>query len=115
MYLIKLVRDKVDGFLSENTHHSTLEFQNLSHDEHVKYLRRHLGEEAIEYIQDPGLSELADVLECVMGLAAIDLDVSFEDVLHAAAVKRAERGGYLNGVGMFAQDHPVLDGIDINR
>lgn len=110
MYLIKLVRDKVSGFLTEGTHYSTLEFEHLDEREHVKRLRAKLGEEAIEYIQDPSLGELADSLEVIMALAALDLGVSFEDVMYEAARKRDERGSFLTGIGMYANDHPMLDG-----
>jgi predicted house-cleaning noncanonical NTP pyrophosphatase (MazG superfamily) len=66
--------------------------------------RRELVEEAIEFLQDPCIGELADVYEVVRALAETDpAFVSMEAVVMEANAKRAERGGFEQRVGMFVQ------------
>lgn len=105
-YLVKLVRDRIER-LEEPP--EAFGFHKLDHETHVKYLRAKLLEEVGEYLLDPSAAELADVLEAVRCLAAIDLELQGhpDDALEALRLvaddKRSERGGFEDGVGMFAE------------
>lgn len=99
--IVKLVRDKIGVLL--NGRHNVIEYSgHIDGEEHVKLLRGKLVEEAVEYLLDPSESELADVLECVYGLATVDLNVSFDRVNNKRLTKRYERGGFDQGLAMFA-------------
>lgn len=99
IYLVKLVRDRVGDLLGDQT----VLYQPITdHDEAVKQLRAKLVEEAVEYIQQPSLEELADVLEVVKALALVDLGESWIDVEGVAEMKERARGGFRGLVGMFA-------------
>lgn len=105
-YLIKLVRDGIPMALGQP---GTLHYRPLDDaDEHSRQLRKKLGEEVMEYIIEPTLGELADVMEVVEALAALDHCATLADVSAEAERKRVARGGFDGGTGMFAR-HP-LDG-----
>jgi predicted house-cleaning noncanonical NTP pyrophosphatase (MazG superfamily) len=107
--LVKLVRDGIQAFLGGDV---TIEYTPLSEDEHRRALRRKLIEEGVEYMEDPCLGELADVYEAVRALAKRDLGLEMDDVIRLARIKRAERGGFDGGTGMFAvlpAEHVMTD------
>ncbi len=105
-YLVKLVRDRIDR-LEEPP--EAFGFHRLDHEAHVKQLRAKLLEEVGEYLLDPSTGELADVYEAVRCLAAVDLnlyknpDKALKVIAEHAALKREERGGFEEGIGMFAE------------
>lgn len=105
-YPIKLVRDHIGERLGND---GTITYEPI-HDEavHVGLLRRKLVEEAVEYLTDPSIAELADVLEAVWSLAAVDLKAPFEVVERRAKTKRQERGGFKRGMVMVG--HHAADG-----
>jgi predicted house-cleaning noncanonical NTP pyrophosphatase (MazG superfamily) len=105
-YLVKLVRDRVER-LEEPP--EAFGFHPLGPDDHITQLRQKLIEECAEYLIAPSDRELADVLEVVRCLAAIDLrlqdhpDDALEALRLVADAKRSERGGFEEGIGMFAE------------
>lgn len=96
--LVKLVRDNLDALLGD----TLVSYRQIEdHETYRQELRKKLVEEATEYLLDPSLAELADVLEIVRHLATMDLGVEWDDVLTQARRKRNERGGYAEGMGMY--------------
>jgi predicted house-cleaning noncanonical NTP pyrophosphatase (MazG superfamily) len=102
--LIKLVRDDVDKYLPTG---SPVRYEALTREDHVRELRAKLVEEAIEYLLSPSVGELADIVEAVRALACVDLEihpapqVALEVVMDEADAKRADRGGFECGIGMW--------------
>lgn len=103
-YPVKLVRDRIGERLGGD---GTVTYEPVGDREtHVKFLRRKLVEEVFEYIDEPSVSELADVLEAVMALAR--KAHPSEDIFAVAAHKNHERGSFQRGVLMVA--HHATDG-----
>jgi predicted house-cleaning noncanonical NTP pyrophosphatase (MazG superfamily) len=97
-YLVKLVRDRVGQFLGR----SEVTYERIGDDATwLKMLRMKLIEEAVEYALDPSIGEAGDVLDALKALADHDLNVRWEDVEIAAAIKTAERGAFNEGMGMY--------------
>lgn len=101
-YLVKMVRDGIPMALGEP---ATLTYTVLSFDARRRALRRKLGEEALEYIDEPSMGELADVYAVVEALAKLEFGQSISDVAAMARRKAEACGGFERGLGMFAQ-HP---------
>jgi predicted house-cleaning noncanonical NTP pyrophosphatase (MazG superfamily) len=101
-YLVKLVRDRVASMLGGD---GTLTYRPMPHDEHVKRLRAKLLEEVVEYATDPSLAELAHVYEAVCALASIAHETDIDAVADAALAEHEVRGGFMQGIGMYAL-HP---------
>lgn len=100
--LVKLVRDRVGGFLPADF--DTVDYRTINdRAAYIDALRAKLLEEVGEYLRDPSLGELADVYEVVHALAAADLDVPWQAVEREAKSKRQERGGFLGAVGMYVE------------
>lgn len=100
--LVKLVRDRVAQFIvGRDGTAGEVTYEPLGHDEHVELLRGKLVEEAVEYLQNPSVGELADAYEAVMALAVVDLGIDHQELFSEARSKRLERGGFIEGVGMF--------------
>lgn len=95
--LVKLVRDRVPQFLTDGGVH----YRRMPREDHVRQLRAKLVEEALEYVLNPSLGELADVQEAVRALALVDLGLDASAVNREAHEKRTERGGFADGVGMY--------------
>lgn len=104
-YVVKLVRDRIAERVGGDPrfHYKKLDGP-FRHEQHVKLLRAKLMEEATEYLLDPSVGELADVLEVCEALARVDLGVSPIDVINAQREKREERGGFEDGTVMVATD-----------
>lgn len=97
--LVKLVRDRVGQFIAGDQGVSYEPVYNGA--DHQRLLRAKLLEEAVEYLQNPSLGELADVLQAVHDLAVVDLAAEI-DALEAERVhKLEERGGFAEGTGMY--------------
>lgn len=121
--LVKLVRDHVGEFIAAaNGDTGGVEYGPVPDADRHPLLSAKLIEEATEYLMRPSLGELADVLECVRGLARFhDVDVNvplfgrrgetqtkptpatLHDVEKLAADKCAERGGFDEGIGMYVR------------
>lgn len=94
---VKIVRTRIARFLGT----SKVVYAPATSEQLVRGLRAKLVEEAIEYLQDPNIGELADVLEVVRALAHHDLGVNFRAVEIEAVAKADERGGFNEGMAMF--------------
>jgi predicted house-cleaning noncanonical NTP pyrophosphatase (MazG superfamily) len=108
-YPIKLVRDHIGHRLGGD---GTITYEPIGdRDMHVALLRRKLVEEAAEYLADPTLAELADVMAVVWALARVDLGVAPFDVERAMNAKTWERGGFDQGMVMVG--HHAADGREL--
>jgi predicted house-cleaning noncanonical NTP pyrophosphatase (MazG superfamily) len=97
--LVKLVRDRVARHAPPG---STVDYRPIDDpDAAIRELRAKLVEEAVEYLLEPSVAELADVLEVIAGLARHDLGVSPATVAAVARDKCADRGGFADLVGMY--------------
>ena len=97
-YLIKLVRDRVSKYFKPA---DRFEFKPMPVQDHVAALRQKLIEEAAEYVIDPCVNEMADILEVLMGLAEHDLVIDWGNVILAQIAKREDRGGFNDAIGMY--------------
>lgn len=95
--LVKIVRDRIGRHSPDHT----VTYEPVSREQHVHGLRAKLVEEAVEYLLDPSVAELADVLAVVRALAIVDLGAGWEAVTIAELDKYGDRGGFEAGVGMF--------------
>mgnify|MGYP000745953399 CR=1 FL=1 len=95
--LVKLVRDDVGRFGNGNVVYESLD----AGEDHAVLLRQKLLEEVGEYLIDPSIGELADVLQCVCDLADVDLGVSVVNLDRERIAKLNERGGFTGGTGMY--------------
>jgi predicted house-cleaning noncanonical NTP pyrophosphatase (MazG superfamily) len=103
-YPIKLVRDRTAKVINGSGKPGELFYGTLPEDV-GPWLRRKLMEGATEYLIDPGVDELADVLAVVEGLAArhgLTLDSLYE------IATSDKRGGFLTGQMMYGR-HPEFD------
>ncbi len=69
-------------------------------DEHAARLRAKLVEEVGEYLAQPSIGELADILEVVHALAYVDVGRTFAAVEQERDRKWHERGGFNRGLVM---------------
>lgn len=102
-YLVKMVRDRVGAALGGD---GTVTYRPMPREEHVKRLRKKLLEEAVEYAAEPSMEELAHVYEAVRCLALVAHSQDVGYVALMADDQRAERGGFEEGIGMYAL-HPM--------
>jgi predicted house-cleaning noncanonical NTP pyrophosphatase (MazG superfamily) len=91
----KLVRDRIPELIRAD--HEVPVTETVEDDEYRHRLREKLDEEVAEYHESGETAELADVLEVVDALAALD-DVTPEELETIRREKRAERGGFDEGV-----------------
>jgi|SRR5580698_7536752 predicted house-cleaning noncanonical NTP pyrophosphatase (MazG superfamily) len=97
--IVKLVRDHVAELLPD----LAVTFAKVDSQEVLRQLlRAKLIEEAAEYLRNPSLEELADIQEALYALCAIDLGKGIGDLEEETEAKRKERGGYMDGIGMYA-------------
>lgn len=107
MRLIKVVRDKIDSYLHGDgglDSHTRITYSKINNEDLAEALRKKLIEEAAEYLLDPCVHELVDVLEVCHALATIDLNMMHKDVERVRLAKKAERGGFTHGLGMWCGD-----------
>jgi predicted house-cleaning noncanonical NTP pyrophosphatase (MazG superfamily) len=98
-YLVKLVRDRMGEFLGEG---GRVEYRKIGdRGLQVMLLRHKLIEEALEYFKEPSIGEAVDVLQALYDLAELDLQVDRADLEAERVIKFHERGGFLDGVGMY--------------
>lgn len=95
---IKLVRDRIGDHLEED---GRIVYKPIE-DEDVNELRRKkLVEEALEYLLDPTMEELADVLEALQACLEYEQEEPWAVLRAVAAEKREQRGGFDIGMGMY--------------
>jgi predicted house-cleaning noncanonical NTP pyrophosphatase (MazG superfamily) len=91
----KLVRDKIPDIIRASGR--TAEVRQLDREAYLAALYDKLGEEAAELrganTADKVVEEAADVLEVLIGLAALH-GHTLDDILRVAFAKRTERGGF---------------------
>lgn len=106
--LVKLVRDKVSERLIEGANgvcYAPIEDEDLIVDE----LKKKLAEEVGEYLVDPNVYELADIVEICGELAERELKVTWRDVQIAQAEKYVKNGGFSDGIGMYVERREDAD------
>jgi len=113
--LVKIVRDRIGSLLGgSEVHYAPV----ADREQAIGMLRRKLVEEATEYLLSPSRDELADVLEVCRSLADLDLDCAWSAVELEATLKRQDRGGFRELMGMwcttladreFEGEHPDLE------
>ncbi len=87
----KLVRDGIPAIIAaDGKKYST---RVLGEEEYVVELRRKLQEEVAEFLDEPSVGELADILELV-GALSETLGASLPEVEAARMEKREARGGF---------------------
>lgn len=94
---VKVVRTGIARFLGS----SEVRYEKARAEDLIPGLRAKLVEEAVEYLLDPSIGELADVYEVVRALAIHDLGVDFHAVQSEASAKTAERGAFGEGMAMY--------------
>lgn len=97
--LIKLVRDRVEDVVGSDL---VINFAPVPDDEVMPALRAKLLEEVGEYLMAPGVPELVDVYEVLMALV-YEEGLDLERLQIEAGKKTHARGGFYNGLGMYAQ------------
>lgn len=101
MKLVKIVRDKIPSLVGDEGTDGAVVYRVVSREEVGLGLRKKLVEEVAEYLVDPSVGELADVLEVAYALARWDLQVELWELDAARNRKLAGRGGFRDGIGMF--------------
>ena len=87
----KLVRDKIPEIISN--HRKIPITRILTEEEYQSELRKKLREEVDEFEDSGKAEELADILEVIYALAALD-GVSQNELNQIREIKRIERGGF---------------------
>jgi predicted house-cleaning noncanonical NTP pyrophosphatase (MazG superfamily) len=87
----KLVRDKIPEIISAKG--GTPKTRILDDAEYQTELGKKLLEETNEYLQDPNINELADILEVMHAILDVQ-NKTFADLEIARAQKAKERGGF---------------------
>jgi predicted house-cleaning noncanonical NTP pyrophosphatase (MazG superfamily) len=112
MRLVKLVRNRIGRFLID----PEVVYTQIE-DPYVRLsaLRRKLVEEAVEYVMDPSVAELADVLEVVRSLAEEDpaVNVGFGAIMAASTRRREEAGALTGGIGMYVRTRSVAEADEL--
>jgi predicted house-cleaning noncanonical NTP pyrophosphatase (MazG superfamily) len=91
----KLVRDRIPELIRADDEVPVTE--TVAGETYRERLHDKLDEEVAEYHESGRVAELADVLEVLHALAALD-DVTPEELAAMRREKRAERGGFDDGV-----------------
>lgn len=97
---IKLVRDKLAerGLKDPEVKCEPVETEDLG-----RMLRDKLAEECHEYQEDRTPEELADIIEACFALASHEHGVPPGMLLELVSAKREEKGGFVNGIGLFVK------------
>jgi predicted house-cleaning noncanonical NTP pyrophosphatase (MazG superfamily) len=96
-YLIKLVRDKIGDLLGD----SQILYQSVPPEQAAELRRDKLLEEVLEFYKHPSASEAADIWTALTDCLP-DIGVELNEVFYIAYRKRQERGGFAEGMGMYA-------------
>jgi predicted house-cleaning noncanonical NTP pyrophosphatase (MazG superfamily) len=87
----KLIRDRIPEIIAQAGHDSKVRI--LHDDEYFTSLCKKLQEEVYEFQESKALEELADIMEVVLALAAVE-GKSPEDLEALRLQKREKRGGF---------------------
>lgn len=91
----KLVRDDIPEIIAESG--KSVRFRYLEDEEYKIALEMKLDEEVAEFHKNPSIAEIADIAEVLYAL--IDAyGYRVFDVIKYRASKKAEKGGFENGV-----------------
>ena len=90
----KLVRDKIPEIIKAEGRHFIL--KRVSGEKFFEYLLRKLAEEVDEFIKNPCMEEIADILEVLETISRVK-NWSWSDILRVQEIKRRERGGFDKG------------------
>lgn len=101
--LVKLVRNHIGAHVDKDV---VVSYEPMPGRDLIPAMRAKLVEEVGEYLTNPSIGELADVLEIVRALALDDLGITWLALLQEAERKNAERGDFSAGVGMFVTLKP---------
>ena len=100
----KLVRDRIPDIVATLGHGATT--RRLGSSERLPALPAKLDEETTELREATGLDhqseEIADVHEVLLAITT-ELGLAWDDIERIAADKRAERGGFEQGLWMIAE------------
>ncbi len=97
----KLVRDKIPAIIEANGEVPNVRI--LSNEEWTLALRTKIQEEVREYLENPCLEEMADILEVLHGLLSAS-DRTWEQLETARVTKRMERGGFDDRLWLISTD-----------
>src|SRR4051812_29009064 len=95
--LVKLVRDDIGKHLTTDS----IIYKTMPPGDFIEHLRKKLIEEALEYVFNPTVEELSDVLEVIVALARMDMDIEWGALMECMKEKRDDRGGFETGMGMY--------------
>lgn len=87
----KLIRDKIPAIIEKSG--KKIEIAILSDDRFKAALNAKLQEEVAEYLKNPSVEELADLLEVLVTLAE-QHDINLEELNEIRINKKEERGGF---------------------
>jgi len=87
----KLVRDRIPDIIRAEG--GKPEVRELTHSEYVIALRAKLREEVVEYLTEPSLEELADILEVVYALGCTHNSEGSRAAVELAAAAKAKAKG----------------------
>lgn len=97
MSLVKVVRD---GYDADTVSGQGWSLSPVNDFDRAPALRAKLMEEVAEYLEDRTPGELADILEVVFGLAALE-GISVVRLLLMAEQKRERKGGFARVLGLY--------------
>ena len=101
----KLIRDKIPEMIEQNGGKAVI--RQLSHEEFVRFLEMKLDEEVGEYHSDKTVEELADILEVVYALAAVN-GFSQEGLNAVYQRKHCDRGGFEKRYFLISSENPSV-------
>lgn len=101
--LVKLVRGDVEKFCGGDM---VVRYAPMPHPAFVMELRKKLAEEVAEYLLNPCVEELGDVLTVVEALATHDLRIDERKLKMIAAQKSLAKGSFIRGLGMYLHNAP---------
>lgn len=91
----KLVRDKIPEIIERDGKQCLTE--TLSEEDYISALDKKIGEELSEYLSEPCLEELADLLEVIYA-AAVARGFTLEELERVRKAKAEKRGGFENRI-----------------
>lgn len=98
MRLVKVVRSLIPDIVGDQVvHYDQIPGERIKH-----ALRAKLLEEVGEYIMEPSVEELSDVLEVIHALADIDLAVPFSDIEYRR-ISKAMDAGAIRMTGLYVR------------
>jgi predicted house-cleaning noncanonical NTP pyrophosphatase (MazG superfamily) len=96
--LIKLVRDNHSAIHGDV---AAVEFKEMEDDEYWLQLQRKLLEEATEFVLEPSLEELGDVMDVIDAIIFHYYNEEIDEFNRLRLWKHNKYGGFYKGVGMY--------------